>query len=78
MMEKIMKKIFKQESESIKILESHKSDLEKAVEENDKLMERSLSNEAAAETTIRADIEELTGKMELLNCQLGKVRLTSN
>ena len=33
-------------------------------------------NEAAAETKIRADVDELTGKMELLNCQLVKVRLT--
>jgi hypothetical protein len=77
-MEKIMKKIFKQESESLKLLECQKCELEKAVEENDKLVERSLSIEAAAETTIREDIEELTGKMELLNCQLVKVRLTSN
>ena len=73
-----MKKIFKQESKSLKLLERQRSELEKAVEENDKLVERSLSNEAADETKIRADIEELTGKMELLNCQLVKVRLTSN
>ena len=76
-MEKRLKKICKQEAESLRLLESQKAELEKAVEETEKLVEQTLAEESPAEVKIRMDIEELTGKMGLLNCQLVKVRITA-
>ena len=60
----------------MRLLESQKAELEKAVEETEKLVEQTLAEESPAEVKIRMDIEELTGKMGLLNCQLVKVRIT--
>ena len=70
MMEKRLKKICKREGESMRLLESQKAELEKAVEENEKLVEQTLAEESPAEVKIRMDIEELSGKMGLLNSQL--------
>ena len=61
----------------MRLLESQKAELEKAVEENEKLVEQTLAEESPAEVKIRMDIEELTGKMGLLNSQLEKVRITA-
>ena len=61
----------------MRLLESQKAELEKAVEETEKLVEQTLAEESPAEVKIRMDIEELTGKMGLLNCQLVKVRITA-
>ena len=77
MMEKRLRKICKQEGESMRLLDSQKAELEKAVEETEKLVEQTLAEESPAEVKIRMDIEELTGKMGLLNCQLVKVRITA-
>ena len=71
-----MRSICKREGESMRLLESQKAELEKAVEENEKLVEQTLAEESPAEVKIRMDIEELTGKMGLLNSQLEKVRIT--
>ena len=60
----------------MRLLESQKAELEKAVEETEKLVEQTLAEESPAEVKIRMDIEELTGKMGLLNSQLVKVRIT--
>ena len=60
----------------MRLLESQKAELEKAVEETEKLVEQTLAEESLAEVKIRMDIEELTGKMGLLNSQLVKVRIT--
>ena len=61
----------------MRLLESQKAELEKAVEENEKLVEQTLAEESPAEVKIRMDIEELTGKVGLLNYQLEKVRITA-
>ena len=75
-MEKRLKKISKQEAQSLKLLEKQELELEKAVDENEKLVETILAEESQAEVKIRMEIEELTGKIGLLNCHLSKVCLT--
>ena len=62
MMEKRLRKICKQEGESMRLLDSQKAELEKAVEETAKLVEQTLAEESPAEVKIRMDIEELTGR----------------
>ena len=73
-----MKKIYKQEAESLRLLESQKSELTKAVEENEKLVQEILEEESPAEVKIRQEVEELTEKVGLLNSQLLKVRTFIN
>ena len=73
-MEKRLKKISKQEAASIKLLEKQESELLKAMEENDKLVETILGKESPAEVKIMADIEKLTKKLQHLDCELGKVK----
>ena len=51
------------------------SDLVKAVEENDKLVETILGKESPAEVKIREEIEKLTRKLQQLDCELGKVKV---
>jgi hypothetical protein len=73
--EKRLKKISKQEAASIKLLEKQESELVKAVDENDKLVETILGKESPAEVKIRAEIEKLTKKLQQLDCELGKVKI---
>ena len=73
-----MKKIYKQEAESLRLLESQKSELTKAVEENEKLVQEVLEEESPAEAKIRQEVEEFTEKVGLLNSQLLKVRTFIN
>ena len=61
----------------MRLLENQKAELEKAVEENEKLVEQTLAEESPDEVKLRMDIEELTGKIGLLNSQLVKMRTTA-
>ena len=74
-LERRLKKISKQEAESLKLLEKQEAELVKAVEENDKQVETILGKESPAEVKIRAEIEKLTKKLQQLNCELGKVQI---
>ena len=73
-MGKRLKKIYKQEAESLRLLESQKSELTKAVEENEKLVKEVLEEESPAEVKIRQEVDELTERVGSLNTQLMKVR----
>ena len=75
-MEKRLKKISKQEAQIFKLLEKQESELMKAVDENETLVETILAEESQDEVKIKMEIEELTGKIGLLNCQLRQVCLT--
>jgi uncharacterized membrane protein YheB (UPF0754 family) len=72
--EKRLKKINKQEAASLKLFEKQESELVKAVEENDRLVETILAKESPAEVKIRSEIEKITRKLQQLNCELGKVK----
>ena len=72
-MEKRIKKIYKQEIKALKLLESQEDDLQKAVVENEKLIEMNLLRESKEERKLRQEIEELTNKQEKLNSKLTKV-----
>ena len=72
-MEKRIKKIYKQEIKALKLLESQEDDLQKAVAENEKLIEMNLLRESKEERKLRQEIEELTNKQEKLNSKLTKV-----
>ena len=74
-MQKRLKRISKQEAASLKLLEKQESELVKAVEENDKLVETILGKESPAEVKIREEIEKLTRKLQQLDCELGKVKV---
>ena len=78
MMGKRLKKIYKQEAESLRLLENQKIELAKAIEENVKLIRDELEEESPAEIKIRQEIEDLKEKVELLNTQLTKVTIRTN
>ena len=73
MMGKRLKKIYKQEAETLRLLENQKAELAKAIEENVKLIQDELEEESPAEMKIRQEIEDLTERVGLLNTQLTKV-----
>ena len=70
---KRLKKISKHEAASVKLLEQQESELEKAVKENQSLLQKTLTKETPREVKIRSDIEKLTKKIEELNCNLEMV-----
>ena len=72
-MGKRLKKIYKQEAETLRLLENQKAELAKAIEENVKLIQDELEEESPAEMKIRQEIEDLTERVGLLNTQLTKV-----
>ena len=72
-MGKKLKKIYKQEAETLRLLENQKAELAKAIEENVKLIQDELEEESPAEMKIRQEIEDLTERVGLLNTQLTKV-----
>ena len=78
MMGKRLKKIYKQEAESLRLLENQKIELAKAIEENVKLIRDELEEESPPEIKIRQEIEDLKEKVELLNTQLTKVTIRTN
>ena len=67
---KRLKKINKQEAASLKLLEQQEAELVKAVDENERLLEATLTKETPREVKIKAEIEKLTKKVEELNCDL--------
>ena len=74
-MERRLKKINKQEAESIKLLEKQEAELVKAVEENDKQVETIVAKESPAEVETRTEIEKLSIKLQQLKSSLVKVTL---
>ena len=67
---KRLKKISKHEAASVKLLEQQESDLVKAVEENQILLQKNLTKKTKREVKITSDIEKLTKRIEELNCNL--------
>ena len=70
---KRLRKISKQEAASLKLLEQQESELVKAVEENERLLETILTKETPREVKIRLEMEKLTKKMEQLSSDLERV-----
>ena len=70
---KRLRKISKQEAASLKLLEQQESELVKAVEENERLLETILTQETPREVKIRLEMEKLTKKMEQLSSDLERV-----
>ena len=70
---KRLKKISKQEAASLKLLEQQEVELMKAMEENERLLDATITKETPREVKINAEIEKLTKKIEQLNCDLEMV-----
>ena len=71
--EKRLRKISKQETASLKLMEKQEQELVKAVEENVRAVETRLSKETPAEAKLKAEIDRLTKRLATLNTDMETV-----
>ena len=71
--ERRLRKISKQETASLKLLEKQEAELVKAVQENQEQVAARLARESPAETKLRAEVEKLTRRLAGLGTDLEKV-----
>eukprot|EP00096_Caligus_rogercresseyi_P004546 TRINITY_DN18870_c0_g1_i1.p2 TRINITY_DN18870_c0_g1~~TRINITY_DN18870_c0_g1_i1.p2 ORF type:complete len:157 (-),score=45.88 TRINITY_DN18870_c0_g1_i1:1504-1974(-) len=73
-LEKIMKKIEKNDDKTVKILNKQKKELLKALEENEKLIQQRLGKSAPTEIKLDLELERLTKRLSVIKDELDKIR----
>ena len=68
-----MRRIYKNEEESLKLLEKHEEVLTEAMKENKILIQQTLEEPSSDEMLLKLEIENLSQKMENLDCKLKMV-----